>query len=64
MTYIERCIEIDAPVEKVFQYASDWNNWPEFFEGVFDFKPTTENQRGNGSRFAYKAKLLGMKAHV
>jgi uncharacterized membrane protein len=64
MTYIERSIEINAPVEKVFQFAADWKNWHEFFEGVSDFRPTTETKRGNGSRFAYKAKLLGMKAPV
>jgi len=64
MTTIERAIEIDAPVEKVFQFASDWNTWPEFFEGVSDFKPTTEIRRGNGSRFTYRAKLLGMRTHV
>lgn len=64
MTYIEGSIEINASVEKVFQFAADWKNWPEFFEGVSDFRPTTETKRGNGSRFAYKAKLLGMKASV
>lgn len=64
MSDIERSIEINAPVEKVFQYAADWKNWPEFFEGVFDFKPTTEIERGDGSRFAYKARVLGMKVSV
>jgi uncharacterized membrane protein len=64
MTYIERSIEIDAPVEKVFQYAADWQHWPKFFEGVSDFRPTTETTRGNGARYAYKAAMLGMKTAV
>ncbi|UCG83813.1 MAG: SRPBCC family protein [Dehalococcoidia bacterium] len=64
MTYIEQSIEINAPVEKVLQYAADWENWPKFFEGVYDFRPTTETTRGTGARYAYKAGMLGMKAAV
>jgi uncharacterized membrane protein len=64
MTCIERSIEINAPVEKVFQYTADWRSWPKFFEGVSDFKPTTETTRGTGARYAYKAKMLGIKAPV
>jgi uncharacterized membrane protein len=64
MTYIERSIDIDAPVETVFQYAADWQNWPKFFEGVHDFQPTTEITRGTGARYAYKAEMLGMKVPV
>jgi len=55
---------ISAPIEAVFRYASNWRNWPSFFEGVSDFKPTTATTRGNGARYAYKAKMLGIKASV
>jgi len=64
MTRIERSIEIDVPVSKVFAYASDYNNWASFFVGVSDFIPTSNVKRGNGSRFSYKVKLLGIKASV
>jgi uncharacterized membrane protein len=64
MTHIKRSIEINAPVEKVFQYAADWQNWPKFFVGVYEFQPTTEITRGSGARYAYKAEMLGMKAPV
>ena len=64
MTEIKQSVEIEAPIEKVFQYASDYLKWPEFFEGVSDFKPITETTRGNGTKFIYKAKMLGIKASV
>jgi len=64
MTQIKRSVEILAPVEEVFQFAADWQNWTKFYEAVSEFKPTTEHARGNGARFAYKAKLLGIKAPV
>jgi len=64
MTTIEHQIEINAPISRVFQYAADYHNWPAFFTGVSDFKPTSEITRGNGSRFSYQAKLLGMSTNV
>jgi uncharacterized membrane protein len=64
MTRIERSVDIDAPVEDVFAFASDWKNWTKFFVGVSDFGVTTETQRGNGARYLYKASLMGMKAMV
>ena len=64
MTEIKRTIKIEAPVSKVFEYASDYKKWPEFFEGVSDFKPITKITRGNGTKYVYKAKALGMKVTV
>ena len=64
MTRIEKSIEINAPVEQVFQFAANWQNWTKFFEEVSDFRPVTEITRGDGARYAYKAKMLGMKAAV
>ena len=64
MTLIEGSIVIAAPVEEVFAYASDWKHWSEWFQGVSDFKPVTEIQCGNGARYSYRAKLLGIPAQV
>ena len=64
MTEITRSIKIKAPVNEVFAYASDYRNWTEFYEGVSDFKPITKTIRGNGTKFIYKAKVLGMMAAV
>jgi hypothetical protein len=64
MTRIESSAIIPAAPEEVFRYASDWQKWAEWFEGVSDFQPTTKIVRGNGARYAYKARLLGFKAGV
>lgn len=64
MTRIERQIIIDKPIDEVFKYTSDWRKWSDWFEGVTDFKPTTEIQQGNGARYAYDAKMMGLMVKV
>ncbi len=61
---VERSVRIQAPVEKVFEYASDWRRWSDWFEGVSDFQPTTGRLRGNGARFRYRARALGIALTV
>jgi len=64
MTRIEHSVIIQAPVEQVFSYAADYQKWTEWFEGVSDFKATTPVTQGNGARYAYKARLMGVPASV
>jgi len=64
MTRLEDSVIVDAPVHAVFAYASDWRKWPEWFEGVSDFRPTSEVARGTGARYAYRARLMGIPASV
>jgi uncharacterized membrane protein len=64
MIEIKRSIHIEAPVEKVFQYASDYRKWPEYYEGISEIKAITETTRGDGAKFVYKAKVMGMKVTV
>ena len=64
MTEINRSVKINAPLNKVFDYTSNYRNWSEFFEGVSEVKPITETTRGNGTKFIYKVKDLGMKVAV
>ncbi len=52
MTRIAESVEINAPVEEVFVFASDWRYWEKWWLGVSDFKPTTDVTRGNGTRYA------------
>ena len=59
MTRIEKSIEIEAPVEKVFNFAADWQNKSKWYAGIHDWKPTTEKTRGVGARFVFKTKFLG-----
>lgn len=60
MTRVEASVEIAAPLQEVFAYASDWRKWEEWWLGVSDFRPTTEVTRGNGTRYAYKAWIAGL----
>lgn len=64
MTHIEHSVIIKAPVELVFKYAADYQKWTEWFEGVSDFKPTTAVTHGNGTRYAYKARMMGVTVRV
>jgi len=64
MTRIEDSVILDVPVHAAFEYASDWRRWAEWFEGVSDFRPTSEVTRGTGARYAYRAWLMGVPASV
>jgi uncharacterized membrane protein len=64
MTKVEASLEINKPVKQVFAYASDWKHWAEWREGVSDLKPTTETDRGNNTRYAYKALVAGLKFNL
>jgi uncharacterized membrane protein len=64
MTRVEDSVIVDAPVHAVFEYASDWRRWPDWFEGVSEFRPTSEVTRGTGARYAYRARLMGIQANV
>jgi hypothetical protein len=60
MTHIERGVMVSAPLSEVFAYASDYQRWPEWFEGVTPFVPTTPIKYGNGARYAYRVRLFGL----
>ena len=64
MKRIEASVEINAPVADVFPFASDWQRWEDWWEGVSKFRPTTELKRGNGTRYAYKAWIAGLTLDV
>jgi hypothetical protein len=64
MPEISQTVKINAPLNKVFEYTADYLNWSEFFEGVSDVKPITETSRGNGTKFIYKVKVMGMSVTV
>jgi len=64
MARIETTTLIQAPLQDVFKYVSDWQKWEEWFEGVSGFKPKTGILTGNGARFAYKIKMMGISTGV
>jgi uncharacterized membrane protein len=61
MTEIKQSIIIDAPVNKLFGYASNYLKWPEFIEVISDVKPFTEITKENGAKFIYNVKMMGLK---
>lgn len=64
MTHISRSVFIEAPVSRVFAYASEWSSWEEWFEGVSGFRPLSEVEKGNGAKYAYRAKMMGISVPV
>ena len=64
MTEIKKCILINAPVSKVFEFASNYQKWPEFFVGISEIKPITDITNDNGAQFLYKVRLMGIKVTV
>jgi hypothetical protein len=64
MKRIEASVEINAPVVEVFAFASDWRRWEDWWKGVTKFRPTTEIERGNGTRYAHKSWVAGMTLNL
>ena len=60
MSTVVARIEINAPLDDVWAFASDWRRWDDWWEGVSGFHPTTEVERGNGARYAYRAWIAGV----
>jgi uncharacterized membrane protein len=61
MAKVESSIEIYVPIEKLIAFLEDWHNAEKWYEGIYDWKPITENTTGNGARFSYKVKDLGLE---
>jgi hypothetical protein len=64
MTEIKKNILINAPISKVFDYASNYLKWQDFFVGISDIRPITEITNDNGAKFLYKVQLMGLKVTV
>jgi hypothetical protein len=64
MTRVEASVDINAPVAEVVAFASDWQRWGDWWEGVSRFRPTTELTRGNGTRYTYKAWVAGVTLNL
>ena len=64
MTEIKKSIFINAPIKNVFDFASNYLKWQEFFVGISDIRPITDITDDNGARFLYKVQLMGIKVSV
>jgi hypothetical protein len=59
MPTLERSVVIEASVHEVFEYASDWKTWPDWYDGFSDVSPITDVEKGNGAIYSYKMSVLG-----
>ena len=64
MTRIEDSVIIEAPVDAVFGYVSDWRRWSDWFDGLSGVRPTSEVTRGSGARYRYSVRVMGFPAMV
>ncbi|MCK3683192.1 SRPBCC family protein [Maribellus sp. YY47] len=64
MTKIAHSVLLNTPLEEVFEYASDWKKWEEWFEGVSDFQSISEVEKGKGAKYRYKAKMMMFKYEI
>ena len=64
MARIVKSVKIKTPVENVFNFTRNWKNYASFYEGIYDWRPTTEITSGKGARFAYRAKALGREYEI
>lgn len=60
MTRVEHSVVIQAPLDRVHAFASDWRNFARYFTYVRDVKPLTEHTLGEGARLELKVKFRGM----
>jgi uncharacterized protein YndB with AHSA1/START domain len=61
MPIINSSININAPVEKVFAYAADPTNAPEWFVGMTEAKDVTGS--GVGQHYHWKYSMVGIPLH-
>jgi uncharacterized membrane protein len=56
---LEKNVAINAPIEKVYAFASDWRNLPRYFTYVQKVKPKTENPLCQGTELDLRVRFLG-----
>lgn len=60
MAKVERSVEIQAPVEKVFGFAADPSHLPEFWPSMLEVKDIQSLPNG-GHRFSWVYQMAGMR---
>jgi len=60
MTKVETSVVIEAPLERVYAYASDWRNFKRYFVYVRDVRPLTEKTLGEGAHLELRVRFRGL----
>ena len=64
MSKLEDSVLVSASPPAVFAYASDWQRWSEWFDGVSGVRSLGEVARGNSARYGYTVRILLFRAAV
>ncbi len=64
MTEISKTFVINAPVNKVFEFASDFLNYPKSFGSISGIRPDTKITCDNGARFLHQVQLMRLRITV
>jgi len=59
MAKVEKSILIRAPLQRVWDFARDWQNIQRYMVYVHEVKPVTERTLGPGARLQLRVKFLG-----
>ena len=60
MATISRKIQINAPLEKVFQFVVSPDNWTKYVTSLVDVRDVSSPGVEKGTTFAWKYRMLGM----
>jgi uncharacterized membrane protein len=57
---VENSIEISRPAADVFAFVDDYRNSTRYIAGMTEYKPTTKQASGKGSKFKFVKKTTGL----
>src|SRR3982074_2151792 len=57
---VENSVEIDRPTGDVFAFVDDYRNVTRYIVGMTEYKPTTSQTSGKGSKFRFVKKTTGL----
>jgi len=60
MSTVSRKIMINAPIEKVFQFVTNPDNWTKYVTSLVDVRDVSSPAVGKGATFVWKYRMLGM----
>lgn len=64
MTKIEKSVVINAPISEVFNYASDYKKWHEWFVGISSVIPASITGKESCKCYEYRIRVLFFNAKV
>src|ERR1700738_1582344 len=56
----ENSVEMDRPAGDVFSFVDDYKNVTRYIVGMTEYKPTTKQTNGKGSKFRFVKKTTGL----